>query len=92
MWASNISVSAAYRKKVTKIGESMDENFGVNAELSPKNIVSTNKFELNTPDVTIKVNPEKRELVTTQIINGVKYIMIRAEEGVLVNGINIKID
>lgn len=79
-------------QKVEKIGESMDKSFGINAELSPKNIVSTNKFELNTPDVTIKVNPEKRELVTTQVINGVKYIMIRAEEGVLVNGINIKID
>ena len=79
-------------EKVNKIGETMDENFGVNAELSPKNIVSVNKFEVNTPDVTIKVNPEKRELVTTQIINGVKYIMIRAEEGVLVNGINVKID
>ena len=49
------------------------------------------KFELTTPDVLIKVNPERKDLVTTQIINGTKYIMIRAEENVEVNGININI-
>ncbi|MBE6645441.1 MAG: DUF4317 domain-containing protein [Ruminococcaceae bacterium] len=77
-------------EKVNKIGESLDESFGVNAELTPKNIISVNKFTLETPDVTIKVNPERKELVSTQIINGVEYIMIRATEGVVVNGINIK--
>ena len=77
-------------EKVNKIGESLDESFGVNAELTPKNIVNVKKFEIETPDVTIKVNPERKELVSTQIINGVEYIMIRATEGVVVNGINIK--
>ena len=77
-------------EKVEKIGEALDESFGTNAELSPKNIVNVKKFELVTPDVTIKVNPERSELVSTQIINGVEYILIRATEGVLVNGINIK--
>ena len=77
-------------EKVNKIGDALDESFGVNAELTPKNIVSVNKFTLETPDVTIKVNPERKELVSTQIINGVEYIMIRATEGVVVNGINIK--
>ena len=79
-------------EKIERIGEVMDESFGTNAELSPKNIISQNKFELITPDVTIKVNPEKRELVSTQLIDGVQYIMIRAESGVEVNGINIKFD
>ena len=77
-------------EKVNKIGEALDESFGINAELTPKNIISVNKFELQTPDVTIKVNPERRELVSTQMINGVEYIMIRATEGVVVNGINVK--
>ena len=70
----------------------MDESFGVGAELSPKNIVNTKKFELVTPDVTIKVNPERKDLVTTETIGGVQYILIRATEGVEVNGINIKLD
>ena len=79
-------------EKVERVGEAMDESFGVGASLTPKNIVDTKKFELTTPDVTIKVNPEHRELVSTQIIGGVQYIMIRATEGVEVNGINIKFE
>ena len=79
-------------EKIEKISEQLDNKFGINAEISPKNIINTNKFELSMPDVSIKVNPEKRELVTTQIINGVKYILIRAEEGVEVNGINVVLD
>ncbi len=79
-------------EKLDKISEKMDESFGENAELSPKNIVSTNKFDLTLPDVTIKVNPERRELVDIQEIGGVRYILIRATEGVEVNGININFD
>ena len=79
-------------EKVEKLGTAMDESFGIGAELSPKNIVNVKKFELTTPDVTIKVNPDRRDLVSTQTIGGVQYIMIRATEGVEVNGINIKLD
>lgn len=78
-------------EKAEKLGEALDESFGINAELTPRNIVNTKKFELKLPDVTIKVNPERRELVSTEVINGVEYILIRATEGVEVNGINIKI-
>ena len=75
--------------KIEKIGQSMDESFGESAELSPKNIVSVNKFELTTPNVSIKVDPEHKDLVSTQLINGVQYILIRATDGVEVNGIKI---
>ena len=79
-------------EKLEKLTASMDESFGVNAELSPKNIVSTKKFQLDTPEVSIKVDPEHRDLVSTQVINNVKYVMIRVTGGVEVNGININID
>jgi len=42
--------------------------------------------------VSIKVDPEHRDLVSTQVINNVKYVMIRVDGGVEVNGINITID
>ena len=79
-------------EKLEKLSQSMDEGFGVNAELSPKNIVSTKKFQLETPEVSIKVDPEHRDLVSTQVINNVKYVMIRVTGGVEVNGININIE
>ena len=67
---------------VGRFGKRFDEEFGKNAEVTPKNIMDVKKFDLETPDVSIKVNPERTDLVTTQVINGVKYILIRAAEGV----------
>ena len=78
-------------EKVEDFGNKFDSHFGDDAELSPKSVITLNKFELNTPNVTIKVDPEHTDLVSTQIINGVKYILIRANDGVEVNGINIEI-
>lgn len=77
--------------RVEEFDKNFNSNFGENAELAPKAVVNTNKFELNTPNVTIKVDPEHTDLVSTQIINGVKYILIRANDGVEVNGMNIEI-
>lgn len=78
-------------EKVEQFGNKFDEQFGKNAQIAPKSIVETKKFEISTPDISIKVNPERTDLVSTQIINGVKYILIQASEGVEVNGINIDI-
>lgn len=59
-------------------------------ELSPRNLVDR-KLQVKTPDVVIQVNPERSDLVQTRIINGAKYILIRAEGGVEVNGVDIHI-
>ena len=69
-----------------------DKEFGENAEVNPKNLVDQKKFRLETPDVSIQVSPERSDLVETRILGGVKYILIRAEEGVSVNGVNIAFD
>ena len=79
------------QEKIDDFGAKFDEQFGKNAEVAPKSIVDVKKFRLETADVSIKVNPERKDLVSTQIINGVKYIMIRAEGGVELNGIDIDI-
>ena len=78
-------------EKIERFSDRFDEQFGENAEISPKSIVDVKKFELVTPDVQIKVNPERTDLVSTQVIDGVRYIMIKANTGVEVNGINIDI-
>jgi len=78
-------------EKVEKFGEAMDESFGKNAALPPKNI-SAKKFELSTPEVKIKVDPEYKDLVSTQTINGSKYIMIKVTSGVELNGISLSFE
>jgi len=77
---------------MSKFSVDFDEAFGFEAELHPKNIIDKNRFEIKTPDVSIKVNPERSDLIETRIIGGVKYILICADENVEVNGVNIHID
>lgn len=69
-----------------------DDAFGEDAVLSPRNLVDVNRVELSTPNVTIKVDPDRSDLVETRTIDGVKYILIRADEGVEVNGVSVRID
>lgn len=76
---------------VSAFEEKYEESFGKNSEISPENIVDVKKFEIKTSDISIKVNPERRDLVSVEVINGVKYILIRAEENIEVNGLDIKI-
>ena len=76
---------------VAKFSVDYDEVFGFEADLHPKNIIDNKHFELKTPDVVIKVDPTRSDLIETRIIGGVKYIMICADEDVEVNGVNITI-
>ena len=69
-----------------------DETFGFEADLHPKNIIDTKRFEVKTPDESIKVDPTRSDLIETRTIGGVKYIMICADENVEVNGVSIHID
>ncbi|MBE6782619.1 MAG: DUF4317 family protein [Ruminococcaceae bacterium] len=78
-------------ERVERFSDKFDEEFGEGAEIAPKSIIDVKKFQLVTPDVQIKVNPDRTDLVTTQVIDGVRYIMIRANTGVEVNGVNIDI-
>lgn len=76
---------------VSKFSVDYDEAFGFEADLHPKNIIDNKRFEVKTPDVSIKVAPDRTDLIETRIIGGVKYILISAEEDVEVNGVSIHI-
>lgn len=76
---------------VSAFEERYEEEFGPTADLAAQNIVNVKQFEVRTPDVTIRVNPERSDLVQTRTIDGSRYILIRADEGVEVNGVNISI-
>ena len=76
---------------IAKFSVDYDEAFGFEADLHPKNIIDNKHFEVHTPDVSIKVDPTRSDLIETRIIDGVKYIMICADEDVEVNGVSIHI-
>lgn len=76
---------------VAKFSVDYDEAFGFETDLHPKNIIDNKHFEINTPDVSIKVDPARSDLIETRIIGGVKYLLICADENVEVNGVSIHI-
>lgn len=83
--------SGVSEEHVEAFEERYDDAFGADADLSPRNLVDTKQLEITTPDITIKVSPDRGDLVETRLIDGARYILIRAEEGVAVNGVPIQI-
>ena len=83
--------SGVSEERIAKFSVDYDEVFGFEADLHPKNIIDNKKFEVRTPDVSIKVDPARSDLIETRVIGGVKYILICADEDVEVNGVSIHI-
>lgn len=86
-----LSSCGVSEEHIAKFSVDYDEAFGFEADLHPKNIIDTKRFEIHTPDVSIKVDPTRSDLIETRMIGGVKYILISAEEDVEVNGVSIHI-
>ena len=70
--------------------QSMTSEFGEGAALMPGNLVD-GKFEIVTPDVKITMSPEYSYMVETKVIDGRKYILIPADDGMEVNGVAVNI-
>lgn len=74
--------------------ETFDANFdhiaGEKAEFLVTNIAETRKFSIETPDVVIKVNPERTDLVETKVINGKQCLVIEINDQVEVNGVPVR--
>lgn len=79
-------------ERIDGFKEGFNESFGEKARLNPQNLVETKRLELASADISIKINPERSELVETRVIDGVKYILIRADEEIEVNGVPININ
>ena len=65
--------------------------FGEGAARSPANLIDSKKFQVKTGEVTISVDPASSYLVESRTIDGVKYLLIPAGEGVEVNGMPVEI-
>ena len=86
-----ISGSGVSAERTEAFSERFDDAFGADTALSPRNLVD-NKTEVRTADVRIQVSSERSDLVETRVIDGVRYVLIRIEDSVEVNGVPIQID
>ena len=86
-----LAANGVTQEHILAFEKGYDEAFGADARLSPRNLVDPKKIQVKTADVTIQVSPDRSDLIQTRILNGVKYILVRVEEGVEVNGVAVQI-
>lgn len=56
------------------------------------NITNPRSLEIKTPDVVVKVSPDKSHLVETRIIDGIPYLLVQINEQVELNGVIVRPD
>ena len=54
-------------------------------------LVDTKQMEVKMGEVTIRVSAQRGDLLEMRRIDGAKYILIRAEDEVTVNGVSVRI-
>ena len=79
------------QERIDAFEERFDETFGDEASVSPVNLVNTKQIDISTPDVSIRIIPDRSDLVKTKTIDGNNYILIRADVSIEVNGVNVNI-
>ena len=77
-------------EKMENFDRNFEENAGEKATLLASNITETKKFNIETPDVVIKVNPDRADLIETRIIDGRQCLVIPVDDHIEVNGINVR--
>lgn len=82
--------SGVANDKLEEFDRHYDETAGEQTSLLVSNVINTRTFEVKTPDVVIKVKPERTDLVETQLINGRRCLVIELGGSVEVNGISVR--
>jgi predicted metalloenzyme YecM len=82
--------SGVEEEKLTDFDKNYEKMAGENVSLLAANLINTRSFEVKTPDVIVKVNPEHADLVQTKIVDGRKCLVIEISDQVEVNGISVK--
>lgn len=82
--------SGVSNEKMEQFEEEFNSEVGEKAELVAQNIAETKKFNIETPDVVIKVKPDRTDLVETKIIDGRECIVITVSDRIQVNGVTVR--
>lgn len=81
--------SGVKEEKLADFEEHFEQVTGENGTLMAANIAETRKFEVKMPDVVVKVNPDRTDLVETMEMDGKQYLVIQIDEHLEVNGISV---
>ncbi len=82
--------SGVAEEKLEDFEQIYDAAAGEKTALLVDNVANTRTFEVKTPDVVVKVNPERTSLVTTRTLDGKPCLVIELDQSVEVNGIAVR--
>ncbi|MDD6491872.1 MAG: DUF4317 domain-containing protein [Firmicutes bacterium] len=82
--------SGVQEEKLNDFDKLYDTAAGEHTSLMVDNVANTRTFEVKTPDVVVKVNPDRADLVNTMTLEGKRCLVIEINDHVEVNGIAIK--
>ena len=84
--------SGVKEEKLENFEEHFEMAAGEHGKLVASNVSSGKKFEVKTPDVVIKINSDKTDIVSTQVIDGRECLVSQIDERLEVNGISVNPD
>lgn len=82
--------SGAPNETMEHFEEQFDSTAGEHTSFLATNLTSTRALEVRTPDVVVKISPEKAALMETRVIDGCSYLLIQIDDYVEVNGVAIR--
>ena len=83
--------SGVEEEKLKDFDALYDAAAGDDTALFVSNVASIRSFEVKTPDVVVKVNPDRADLVNTMMVDGRRCLVIEINDQVEVNGINVSV-
>jgi hypothetical protein len=83
--------SGATGSQVESFRSTCREMIGEDGSFSPGNLTDPKKMLIETPEIKITVDPQYSHLIRTEVIDGRKFILIAADNGVEINGIDVDI-
>lgn len=83
--------SGVSKEKAEKVETVFEDVAGEKRRLMATNVAETRKFNIEMPDVLIKISADRTDLVQTRIIDNRKCIVIPINDHVEVNGLEIEV-
>ena len=82
--------SGVANEKMEVFDQCYDTTAGSDTQLYVSNVVNSRSFDVKTPEVVVKVDPERTDLISTRVIDGRECLVIELGANVEVNGITVR--
>lgn len=82
--------SGAKEEHVEIFEKEYENMIGDQTSLLASNIANTKKFHIETPEISIKINSDRADLIETCMIDNRKCIVIPVDDFIEVNGVTVK--